>query len=89
MEDLLSKGGGPKGPPPKVPPGIIVKPESEFRGAPVLIIVSGDASTEITQLDCVLAMENMFIAAASFGVMSGWTHITVHDLFSDQSKKDV
>ena len=26
-------------------------------------------------------MENMFIAAASLGIMSGWDHATVMDLF--------
>ena len=31
--------------------------------------------------DCCLAMENMFIAAASLGIMSGWDHATVKDLF--------
>jgi nitroreductase len=62
-------------------------PEEDFRGAPVLIIVSGDASMDLSQANCVLAMENMFIAAASFGIMSGWTHMTVKDLFSDPEVK--
>ena len=87
LEDLMRSGGGPKGSPPPPPPNIIVRPEPEFRGAPVLIIVSGTASDEIVKLDCALAMENMFIAAASFGVMSGWTHITVRELFSNPEVK--
>jgi nitroreductase len=78
--------GGPPGPPPPQAPGITVLPEEEFRGAPVLIIVSGDASID-TSADCVLATENMFIAAASFGVMSGWSGMTVKDLFSDPKVK--
>lgn len=79
--------GGPGGPPPVQAPGTIVLPEDEFRGAPVLIIVSGDASMDISQANCVLATENMYIAAASFGIMSGWSHMTVKDLFSDPEVK--
>ena len=79
--------GGPPGPPPPQAPGTILLPEEDFRGAPVLIIVSGDASMDISQANCVLAMENMFIAAASFGIMSGWTHMTVKDLFSEPEVK--
>jgi nitroreductase len=78
--------GGPPGPPPPQAPGTTVLPEEELRGAPVLIIVSGDASID-TSADCVLATENMFIAAASFGVMSGWSGMTVKDLFSDPKVK--
>jgi nitroreductase len=85
-EALKRRGSG--GPPPPVPaPGQVILPDEEFRGAPILIIVSGDASIDITRADCVLAMENMFIAAASFGIMSGWTHMTVKDIFSDASVK--
>ena len=87
LEAMMKNGGGPKVAPPPVPPNIIVKPEPEFRGAPVLILVSGTASDELVRLDCALAMENMFIAAASFGVMSGWTHTTVRDLFPDPEVK--
>jgi nitroreductase len=80
----MLKRRGPGGPPPVVPaPGQIILLDEDFRGAPVLIIISGDASIDITRADCVLAMENMFIAAASFGIMSGWTHMTVRDIFSD------
>lgn len=78
--------GGPGGPPPPAP-GVIMLPEEDFRGAPVLIIVSGDASMDISAANCVLAIENMFIAAASFGIMSGWTHMTVKDLFPDPEVK--
>ncbi|MBN1904250.1 MAG: nitroreductase family protein [Deltaproteobacteria bacterium] len=87
LTDFMINGGGPKVAPPPVPPNIIVKPEPEFRGAPVLILVSGPASDDLVRIDCALAMGNMFIAAASFGVMSGWTHTTVRDLFPDPAVK--
>jgi len=80
--------GRPPGPLPPQAPGTIALPEEEFRGAPVLIIVSGDASMDTSRFDCVLATENMFIAAASFGIMSGWSHMTVKDLFSDPKVKN-
>ncbi len=83
----MQKKRGPSGPPPVQAPGIITLPEDEFRGAPVLIIVSGDASMDVSQASCVLATENMYIAAASFGIMSGWSHTTVKDLFSDPEVK--
>lgn len=67
--------------------GVIVKPEEEFRGAPVMILVSGDASSVLALSDCVLATENMYIAAASFGIMSGWSHVTVSKLFTDPEVK--
>jgi nitroreductase len=85
LEQMLEKRG--PLPTPPTPPGVIVKPESEFRGAPVMIVVSGDASVDITKEDCVLATENMFIAAASLGIMSGWSHITTKDLFGDPEVK--
>ena len=77
---------GPMGAPPPAP-GVTVLPEEEFRGAPVLIIVSGDASVEISPANCALATENMYIAAASFGIMSGWSHMTTRDLLSDPEIK--
>ena len=83
----MRKQKGPGGTPPKQAPGTIVLPEEDFRGAPVLIIVSGDSSIDITRADCILATENMYIAAASFGIMSGWTNMTVRDLFSDPKVK--
>lgn len=66
---------------------VIVKAESEFRGAPVMIVVSGDASINLTRSDCVLATENMYITAASLLIMSGWSHLTTKDLFSDPEVK--
>jgi nitroreductase len=96
MKEMMKKRGpvGPGAPgglpgplPPPQAPGTIVLPEEDFRGAPVLIIVSGDASMDISQANCALATENIYIAAASFGIMSGWSHMTVKDLFSDPEVK--
>jgi len=78
---------GPGMPPPPPAPGVIVKPDEEFRGAPVMIVVSGDSSFDTTRSDCILATENMYIAAASLGIMSGWSHMTTKDLFSDPEVK--
>ena len=66
--------------PPGIPPAVAASMGDPTRNAPVMIIVSardGGTSAE----DCCLAMENMFIAAASLGIMSGWDHATVKDLF--------
>jgi len=52
-----------------------------MRNAPVMILVSAQEGGTSAQ-DCCLAMENMFIAAASLGIMSGWDHATVMDLFN-------
>ena len=70
------------GPPPGAPSDGKPRPPmgDPMRNAPVLIIVSGRNHMTAPQ-DCVLAMENMFIAAASLGIMSGWDHATVRDLF--------
>lgn len=88
VQAMSNKGGGrPAGPPPALGPGVIVKPDEEFRGAPVMIIVSGDPFIDITRADCVLATENMYIAAASFGIMSGWSHMTTKELFSHPEVK--
>jgi len=78
---------GPGGPPPAQPAGIVVKPENEFRGAPVLIIVSVEKNVPTAFSDGVLAMGNMMNAAASFGVMSGWTHMVVRSLANTPEKK--
>ena len=67
--------------PPGIPPAAAAKMGDPMRNAPVMIIVSakeGGTSFE----DSVLAMGNMFIAAASLGIMSGWDHATVKQLFS-------
>ena len=75
-----------KMPMPQLPPGVVARPMppmqmgDPMRNAPVLIIVSGKPGMT-SSYDCVLAMENMFIAAASLGIMSGWDHATVVELF--------
>ena len=66
--------------PPGIPESVKAAMGDPMRNAPVMIIVSakeGGTSHE----DACLAMENMFIAAASLGIMSGWDHATVMDLF--------
>ncbi|MGI5971240.1 MAG: nitroreductase family protein [Oscillospiraceae bacterium] len=87
--DKFVKEKGPFGPPPgvKMPPqdpNIIMKPENEMRGAPVMIIVSGDASVPTIMQDCLLATENLYISAASLGIMSGWSHMVTKDLFGEE-----
>ncbi|MBR6322763.1 MAG: nitroreductase family protein [Lachnospiraceae bacterium] len=66
--------------PPGIPAAAIKAMGDPMRNAPVLILVSakdGGTSAE----DSCLAMENMFIAAASLGIMSGWDHAMVKDFF--------
>jgi len=45
-----------------------------FYHAPTLILVSGDAQATAPMQDCVLAMENMLLAATSLGISSCWVH---------------
>lgn len=45
-----------------------------FYNAPTLIIVSGDEKAVAPECDCSLAMENMFLAAASLNIGSCWIH---------------
>ena len=66
--------------PPGVPPEAAKKFGDPMRNAPVMILVSAKAGGTSFEDSC-LAMENMFIAAASLGIMSGWDHATVKDLF--------
>ncbi len=95
MAEMAKKGPG--GPPPAGAPApgaapapnpnIAAKPEGEFRGAPVLIIVSVEEGLFTAFSDGILAMGNMMNAAASFGVMSGWTHMVVKDLITTPEAK--
>ena len=48
-----------------------------FHHAPTLLIVSGDLQAITPLQDCVLAMENMLLAAASLGIGSCWVHSVV------------
>lgn len=45
-----------------------------FYNAPTLIIVSGEENTVTPQIDCALAMQNMFLAAESIQIGSCWIH---------------
>ena len=49
---------------------------SAFHNAPTLIIVSGDQKAIAPQNDGILALGNMFLAAASLGIGSCWIHAT-------------
>ncbi len=66
--------------PPGIPESVKAAMGDPMRNAPVMIIVSAKEGMTSAQ-DCCLAMENMFIAAASLGIMSGWDHATVRELF--------
>ena len=66
--------------PPGVPPEAAKMFGDPMRNAPLVILVSAKEGGTSFQDSC-LAMENMFIAAASLGIMSGWDHATVMDLF--------
>ena len=57
-----------------------------FYKAPTLVIVSGDEKAVAPQCDCVLAMGNMFLAAASLGIDSCWIHSLTHLANSDKGK---
>lgn len=67
--------------PPGIPPAVAASMGDPMRNAPVVILVSAKEGGTSAQ-DCCLDMENMFIAAASLGIMSGWGHATVMDLFN-------
>ncbi|MDF2530929.1 MAG: nitroreductase [Clostridia bacterium] len=47
---------------------------SVFYNSPTLIIVSGNEKTITPQIDCALALGNMFLAAESIGIGSCWIH---------------
>ena len=66
--------------PPGIPPEAIKAMGDPMRNAPVLILVSAKEGGTSHEDSC-LAMENMFIAAASLGIMSGWDHAMVKDFF--------
>ena len=86
-KDMLSRVGEARAalpappPPPGAPAGARPPMGDPMRNAPVLILISAKEEG-LAATDCCLAMENMFIAAASLGIMSGWDHATVNDLFA-------
>ncbi|MDT8718921.1 nitroreductase [Clostridium sp. 19966] len=47
---------------------------SVFYNAPTLIIASGDLAVPTSKEDCVLALENMFLAAESLNIGSCWIY---------------
>ena len=77
----------PMGPPPGAfPPGM---PTDPMRNAPVLILVCGRDSHMTAQEDCILATENMYLAAQSLGIGSGWHHAFVKDFFTRPETQDL
>ena len=66
--------------PPGIPPQVAANMGDPMRNAPVMILVSAKEGGTSFEDSC-LAMENMFIAAASLGIMSGWDHAMVVDFF--------
>lgn len=49
-----------------------------FYHAPVAIVVSSEANMIAPQIDCALAIENMFLAAESLQIGSCWIHALGH-----------
>ncbi len=60
---------------------------SVMHNTPVLIVVSGNQEAIAPQIDCALAIQNMFIAAESLGIGSCWIYAIYH-LYSDADGKD-
>lgn len=59
---------------------------SIFYNAPTLIIISGEEKTIAPQIDCALAMENLFLAAESMGIGSCWIHAVINLLQAPEAK---
>ncbi len=74
-----------KMPMPPLPPGVKIHPAMQMgdpmRNAPMLIAISAKPGGTALY-DCTLAMENLFIAAASLGIMSGWDHSFSTEFFA-------
>lgn len=45
-----------------------------FYNAPTLIVVSGDKNNIAPQIDCAIALQNMFLGAESINIGSCWIH---------------
>ena len=56
-----------------------------FYNAPVVMLVSGDESSYLPMADCSAAIQNMLLAAESFGIGSCWIGLTSM-YFTDTSK---
>jgi nitroreductase len=57
-----------------------------FYNSPTLIIVSGEEQTVTPQIDCALALQNMFLAAESIGIGSCWIHAIAGILNSEEGQ---
>lgn len=60
---------------------------SVFYNAPALIVVSGDPGAILPQIDCSLALGNMFLAAESLGIGSCWINAVVQFFAGEEGKK--
>ena len=61
-----------------------------LRGATALIFVSGSETLSyLAKEDCILATENMYLAAASLGIASCWTNYFVRDYFVTSAGKNM
>lgn len=59
---------------------------SVFYNAPTFIIVSGDEKAIAPQIDCSIAMQNMFLAAEAQGIGSCWIHAVTNLSKSEAGK---
>lgn len=59
---------------------------SVFYNAPTFIIVSGYEKAVAPQMDCALALENMFLAAESLNIGSCWIHAVIGLLNTEEGK---
>lgn len=59
---------------------------SVLYNAPTFIIISGDEKAVAPQVDCALAMENMFLAAEAMNIGSCWIHAVINLLGTDEGK---
>ncbi len=58
-----------------------------FYGAPTLILVTGKEGNIAPVADCALAMENMFLAAASLGLGSCWINCLGRYLATEEGRQ--
>lgn len=60
---------------------------SIFHHAPCAIVISGEKSALVPQIDCAAATENMMLAAESLGIGSCWIGLLTYLFKSTQGKK--
>lgn len=58
-----------------------------FYGAPTLVLVTGKEGNIAPVADCALAMENMFLAAASLGLGSCWINCVGRYLTTEEGRR--